>query len=166
MAWWKSCFLDRMSTPMEKISEHPISFAELLRRVEQIEGLERIRFMTSHPKDLSDELIEVMKNSKKICPHMHLPLQSGSDRLLKEMNRHYTKEKYLGLVEKLRAAVPDISLTTDIIVGYPGETEEDFQETIDVVKKGADMTVHLPSFIPEEAEHRQQPEKTKCRRMW
>ena len=114
---------------------HPISFAELLRRVEQIEGLERIRFMTSHPKDLSDELIEVMKNSKKICPHMHLPLQSGSDRLLKEMNRHYTKEKYLGLVEKLRAAVPDISLTTDIIVGYPGETEEDFQETIDVVKK-------------------------------
>lgn len=115
--------------------EHPISFAELLRRVEQIEGLERIRFMTSHPKDLSDELIEVMKNSKKICPHMHLPLQSGSDRLLKEMNRHYTKEKYLGLVEKLRAAVPDISLTTDIIVGYPGETEEDFQETIDVVKK-------------------------------
>ncbi len=115
--------------------EHPISFAELLRRVEQIEGLERIRFMTSHPKDLSDELIEVMKNSRKICPHMHLPLQSGSDRLLKEMNRHYTKEKYLGLVEKLRAAVPDISLTTDIIVGYPGETEEDFQETIDVVKK-------------------------------
>ena len=115
--------------------EHPISFAELLRRVEQIEGLERIRFMTSHPKDLSDELIEVMKNSKKICPHMHLPLQSGSDRLLKEMNRHYTKEKYLGLVEKLREAVPDISLTTDIIVGYPGETEEDFQETIDVVKK-------------------------------
>lgn len=115
--------------------EHPISFSELLRRVEQIEGLERIRFMTSHPKDLSDELIEVMKNSRKICPHMHLPLQSGSDRLLKEMNRHYTKEKYLGLVEKLRAAVPDISLTTDIIVGYPGETEEDFQETIDVVKK-------------------------------
>ncbi|MDO5422828.1 MAG: tRNA (N6-isopentenyl adenosine(37)-C2)-methylthiotransferase MiaB [Eubacteriales bacterium] len=115
--------------------ETPITFAELLRRVEQIDGIERIRFMTSHPKDLSDELIEVMKDSKKICPHMHLPLQSGSSRLLKIMNRKYTKEQYLTLVEKLRAAVPDISLTTDIIVGFPGETEEDFQETLDVVRQ-------------------------------
>ena len=91
--------------------------------------------MTSHPKDLSDELIEVMRDSRKICPHFHLPLQSGSSRILRQMNRRYTKERYLELVEKLRASVPDISLTTDIIVGFPGETEEDFQETLDVVKK-------------------------------
>lgn len=115
--------------------EQPITFAELLRRVEKIEGLERIRFMTSHPKDLSDELIETMKNSKKICSHLHLPLQSGSSEILKRMNRKYSKEQYLALVEKLRAAMPDISLTTDIIVGFPGETEEDFEETMDVVRK-------------------------------
>ena len=118
-----------------KTLEEPITFAELLRRVEQIDGLERIRFMTSHPKDLSDELIEVMKNSRKICKHLHLPVQSGSSRILKQMNRKYTKEQYLELVDKLRAAVPDISLTTDIIVGLPGETEEDFQETLDVVRR-------------------------------
>ena len=115
--------------------EEPISFAQLLERVEQIDGLKRIRFMTSHPKDLSDELIEVMKESKKICPHFHLPLQSGSSAILKKMNRHYTKERYLELVRKLRAALPDISLTTDIIVGFPGETEEDFLETMEVVKE-------------------------------
>ena len=91
--------------------------------------------MTSHPKDLSDELIAVMAKSKKICGHLHLPLQSGSSRILKVMNRRYTKESYLELVEKIRKAVPDISLTTDIIVGFPGETEEDFQETLDVVRK-------------------------------
>ena len=91
--------------------------------------------MTSHPKDLSDELIEVMKYSKKICKHLHLPLQSGSSRILKIMNRRYTKEQYLELVDKIREAVPDISLTTDIIVGFPGETEEDFEETMDVVRK-------------------------------
>lgn len=112
-----------------------MSFAQLLAEVEKIEGLERIRFMTSHPKDLSEDLIEVMKNSKKICRHLHLPLQSGSSRILKIMNRRYTKEQYLTLVEKLRCAIPDISLTTDIIVGFPGETEEDFQETLDVVEK-------------------------------
>lgn len=115
--------------------DNPISFAELLRRVEQIEGLQRIRFMTSHPKDLSDELIEVMKQSKKICRHLHLPLQSGSTRILKEMNRRYTKEQYLELAEKIRREIPDIAITTDIIVGFPGETYEDVQETIDVVKK-------------------------------
>lgn len=115
--------------------KHPISFAQLLQRVEQIEGLERIRFMTSHPKDLSDELIAVMGKSKKICKQMHLPLQSGSSRLLQVMNRHYTKEDYLLLVEKIRKAVPDIALSTDIIVGFPGETQEDFAETMDVVEK-------------------------------
>lgn len=113
----------------------PVSFAELLRRVEQIEGLERIRFMTSHPKDLSDELIEVMRDSKKICRHLHLPLQSGSSRILEQMNRRYTKEKYLELAEKIKREIPDISLTTDIIVGFPGETEEDFEETLDVVRR-------------------------------
>lgn len=118
-----------------KTLDNPIPFSELLRRVEQVEGLERIRFMTSHPKDLSDDLISVMRDSKKICPHFHLPLQSGSNRILKKMNRHYTKEHYLELVSKLREAVPDISLTTDIIVGFPGETEEDFLETMDVVEK-------------------------------
>lgn len=115
--------------------ENPISFTELLRRVEKIDGLKRIRFMTSHPKDLSDELIEYLGESKKVCKQMHLPLQSGSDRLLQKMNRHYTKEGYLTLVEKIRKAVPDIALSTDIIVGFPGETEEDFEETMDVVEK-------------------------------
>lgn len=113
----------------------PMSFAQLLQEIEKIEGLERIRFMTSHPKDLSDSLIEVMKNSRKICNHLHLPVQSGSSRILKIMNRKYTKEQYLDLVEKIKTAVPDISLTTDIIVGFPGETEEDFLETLDVVRK-------------------------------
>jgi len=115
--------------------EDPITFAELLQEIEKIEGLERIRFMTSHPKDLSDELIEVMGKSKKICKHLHLPIQSGSTNILAKMNRRYTKEHYLELVDKIRAAVPDISLTTDIIVGFPGETEEDFLETLDVVRK-------------------------------
>ena len=118
-----------------KTLEEPMSFAQLLQEVEKIEGLERIRFMTSHPKDLSDDLIEVMSKSKKICKHLHLPIQSGSTNILTKMNRRYTKVHYLELVRQIRAAIPDISLTTDIIVGFPGETEEDFQETMDVVRK-------------------------------
>ena len=110
-----------------KTLEHPVTFAQLLKQVEAIEGLKRIRFMTSHPKDLSDELIRTMAESKKVCHHLHLPMQSGSSRILKIMNRRYDKEKYLELVDKIRNAVPDISLTTDIIVGFPGETEEDFR---------------------------------------
>lgn len=113
----------------------PVSFAELLAEVEKIEGLERIRFMTPHPKDLSDELIAVMSKSEKICHHIHLPLQSGSTRLLAKMNRKYTKEQYLALVKKIKERIPDVSLTTDIIVGFPGETEEDFNDTLDVVKQ-------------------------------
>ena len=113
----------------------PVSFAQLLQRIEQIEGLARIRFMTPHPKDLSDELIEVMASSKKICRHMHLPVQSGSSRILKKMNRHYTKESYLALTQKIKEKIPGIAMTTDIIVGFPGETEEDFEETLDVVRK-------------------------------
>ena len=118
-----------------KTLEEPITFAELLRRVAAVEGLERIRFMTSHPKDLSDELIEVMRDCPKICRHLHLPVQSGSSRILKKMNRVYNKEQYLALAKKIQTAIPDLSLTTDIIVGFPGETEEDFQETLDVVRQ-------------------------------
>lgn len=113
----------------------PVTFAQLLRQVNEIPGIERIRFMTSHPKDLSDELIDAMRDCDKVCRHLHLPLQSGSSRILAAMNRRYTKEQYLALVEKLRRAVPDISLTTDIIVGFPGETEEDFEETLDVARR-------------------------------
>jgi tRNA-2-methylthio-N6-dimethylallyladenosine synthase len=118
-----------------KSLETPMSFASLLEEVEKVDGIERIRFMTSHPKDLSEELIQVMKKSKKICRHLHLPLQSGSSRILKEMNRRYDKEKYLALAARIKEEIPDIALTTDIIVGFPGETEEDFEETLDVVRK-------------------------------
>ena len=118
-----------------KTLENPMTFAQLLQKIEKIDGLKRVRFMTSHPKDLSDELIDVMAHSKKICKQMHLPLQSGSDRLLKIMNRHYDKQHYLEIVDKLRKEIPDIGISTDIIVGFPGETEEDFNETLDVVKK-------------------------------
>lgn len=118
-----------------KTLDEPITFAQLLQEIEKIEGLKRIRFMTPHPKDLSDELIEVMSKSKKVCRHLHLPLQSGSTGILEKMNRRYTKEQYLNLVERIRVKIPDVSLTTDIIVGFPGETEEDFLETMDVVQK-------------------------------
>lgn len=112
-----------------------VTFADLLYEINQIDGIERIRFMTSHPKDLTDELIKAIKECHKVCKHIHLPVQAGSNEVLKQMNRKYTREHYLSLVEKLRSAVPDIAITTDIIVGFPGETEEDFQETIDIVKK-------------------------------
>ena len=113
----------------------PVTFAQLLQEVEKIEGLERIRFMTSHPKDLSDELIEVMKRNPKVCRHLHLPLQSGSTKILTAMNRRYTKESYLALAQKIRRELPDMAITTDIIVGFPGETAADVDETIDVVKQ-------------------------------
>ena len=150
-----------------KTLETPVSFAELLSEVEKIDGIERIRFMTSHPKDLSDDLIEVMAQSKKICRHIHLPLQAGSTRVLAEMNRHYTKEDYLRLCDKIRTAMPDIAITTDIMVGFPGETEEEFLETLDVVKKvqydSAFTFIYSPregtpaaareDFVPEEVVH-------------
>ncbi len=112
-----------------------ITFSELLTKVCGVPGIERVRFMTSHPKDLSDDLIRVIAENEKICRHIHLPVQSGSSRILKNMNRHYTREEYLGLVDRIREAVPDISLTTDIIVGFPGETEEDFLDTMSLVEK-------------------------------
>ena len=145
--------------------ENPISFAQLLKEVEKIEGLRRIRFMTSHPKDLSDELIEVMQHSTKICRHLHLPLQAGSDRILQAMNRHYTKEQYLALVDKLKTAIPDIAITTDLIVGFPGEMPEDVEETIDVVRRvqfdNAFTFIYSPrTGTPAAAMENQVPEET------
>ena len=112
-----------------------IDFAELLDRVASLDGEYTVRFMTSHPKDVSDALIEVIRKNPRVAKHFHLPIQSGSDRILAKMNRKYTVKDYLAVVEKLRAAVPDITLTTDIIVGFPGETEEDFEQTLDVVRR-------------------------------
>ena len=111
------------------------SFGKLLAEVSKVEGLKRIRFMTSHPKDLTDEMIEAMARYENVCHHVHLPMQSGSNEILKRMNRKYTRERYWEIVQKLRAAMPDVELTTDIIVGFPGETEEDFLETLDLVEK-------------------------------
>lgn len=112
-----------------------VTFAELLKRASHVSGIERIRFMTSHPKDLSDELIEVIAEEEKIARHIHLPLQSGSDRILEAMNRHYTKESYIDLAMKIRRTIPDVSITTDIIVGFPGESTEDVDDTIDVIER-------------------------------
>ena len=112
-----------------------LNFTQLLREVCKVDGIERIRFMTSHPKDISDELITAMAEEKKICNQLHLPVQSGSDRILKLMNRKYSSEQYLDIIEKVKKSVPDVVLTTDIIVGFPGETNEDFERTIDILKK-------------------------------
>lgn len=111
------------------------SFAGLLRSLEDVEGIDRVRFMTSHPKDLSDDLILAMRDCSKVCEHLHLPVQAGSNTILKEMNRKYTREYYFGLVDKIRSQIPDISLTTDIIVGYPGESDADFEQTLDLIEK-------------------------------
>lgn len=112
-----------------------LNFTQLLREVCKVDGIERVRFMTSHPKDISDELITAMAEEKKICNQLHLPVQSGSDRILKLMNRKYTSEQYLDIIKKVKTAIPDIVLTTDIIVGFPGETNEDFERTIDILKE-------------------------------
>lgn len=111
------------------------TFAQLLEMVDKVEGIQRVRYMTSHPKDLSNEVIEVIKNSKHICRHFHLPVQYGSNRILKAMNRVYTVEQYRDLVARIRAAVPEASLTTDLIVGFPGETEEDFQQLMAFIEE-------------------------------
>ena len=115
--------------------DNKVNFAELLYQLNEIPGIERIRFLTSHPKDLSEELIYAMRDLSKVCEHLHLPFQAGSTKVLKEMNRGYTKEQYLELVMKVKENIPDISLTTDIIVGFPGETDEDFEDTLDVIEK-------------------------------
>ncbi|MBU5437623.1 tRNA (N6-isopentenyl adenosine(37)-C2)-methylthiotransferase MiaB [Tissierella sp. MSJ-40] len=118
-----------------KTLDYKYTFADLLADVNKIDGIERIRFMTSHPKDLSEELIEAYTKLDKLCEHLHLPVQSGSNKVLKSMNRKYTREDYLHLVQKLKKAVPDIAITTDLIVGFPGETEEDFNDTLNLVKQ-------------------------------
>lgn len=119
----------------QNVNSYAYDFPDLLNKVANVPGIKRVRFMTSHPKDLSDELIRVIRDNPVICRHIHLPLQSGSSRVLKEMNRRYDKEGYLALADKIRKEIPDVAITTDIIVGFPGETEEDFQETLDVVRK-------------------------------
>ena len=111
------------------------TFAELLTMLGRVDGLKRLRFMTSHPKDCSDELIEAIARNEKVCEHIHLPVQYGSDRILKRMNRGYTVERYRRLIEKLRAAVPSISITTDLIVGFPGETDDDFEQTLEFIRE-------------------------------
>lgn len=115
--------------------ECDIDFSDLMRMVNDIEGVKRIRFMTSHPKDLSDKLIETIRDCDKVCKQLHLPFQAGSDRVLKEMNRKYTKEQYLEKIEKVKREIPGISLSTDVIVGFPTETNEDFEETLDILRK-------------------------------
>ncbi len=118
-----------------KTLEEDIDFPGLLYKINTIKGLERIRFMTSHPKDLSHRLIAAIRDCEKVCEHIHLPIQSGSTRILKQMNRHYSKEQYLDLITQLKEQIPGIAITTDIIVGFPGETEEDFAETLNIVKR-------------------------------
>jgi len=117
------------------LKDENINFAGLLKELNKINGIERIRFTTSHPKDLSDELIFAIRDLEKVCEHIHLPIQAGSNKILKLMNRNYTREHYLGLIEKLRKEIPDIAISTDIIVGFPGENEEDFLDTLDIVER-------------------------------
>ena len=114
--------------------DNEVDFPELLKRLETVDNIARIRFITSHPKDLSDSLIDVMASSKRICEHIHLPMQSGNNRILKEMNRKYTIEHYQSLIHKLRHAVPNVAITTDIIAGYPSETDTEFEDTISAMK--------------------------------
>ena len=123
-----------------KTLDPQVSFAELIRDVAKVEGLERVRFMTPHPKDISEELLREVAVNPKICNHIHLPLQSGSTRLLQKMNRHYTKEQFLALTDRIREIIPDVAITTDIIIGFPGETEEDYEDTLDVIRKARFMS--------------------------
>ena len=111
------------------------SFAKLLREVNKIDGIERIRFVSPHPKDFTDDVIDAIRDCNKVCKLIHLPLQSGNTKVLKEMNRKYTKEQYLELVDKMKEKIPNLTLSTDIIVGFPGETDEEFEDTLDVVRK-------------------------------
>ena len=125
----------RVEREKELASGEIDSFAKLLREVNKIDGIERIRFISPHPKDFTDDVIEAIRDCEKVCKMIHLPLQSGSTKVLKEMNRKYTKEQYLNLVSKMKERIPNLELSTDIIVGFPGETEEDFEDTLDVVRR-------------------------------
>ncbi len=133
-----------------KTLEHPVNFAGLLRMLDKVEGDYRIRFMTSHPKDATHELIDTMAEGKHICHHLHLPVQSGCNRILKEMNRHYTREDYIGLVKYAREKIPDISLTSDIIVGFPGETRDEFLETVSLIKEVGYTSLFTFIYSPRE----------------
>ena len=144
------------------------SFATLLKAINKIEGIERIRFVSPHPKDFTDDVIDAIASCDKVCKLVHLPLQSGNTKVLKEMNRKYTKEQYLNLVEKMKAKISNLTLSTDIIVGFPGETDEEFEDTLDVVKKVKFEQVYMfiysrrvgtpgdkmPNQIPEEIKHK------------
>lgn len=130
--------------------EKAIDFPELLKIINNIKGIERIRFMTSHPKDLSDRLIEAMASLDKVCGHLHLPLQSGSDNILEAMNRKYTAAHYIGLVDKVRKRLPDISITTDILVGFPGETEEEFNKTLSLIERIGFNSLFAFKYSPRE----------------
>lgn len=129
------CLLGQNVNSYGKDLEEKIDFADLMRMVNDIDGIKRIRFMTSHPKDISDKLIDAMAECDKVCHQLHLPFQAGSDKVLKRMNRNYTKEQYLAKIEKVKAKIPDIALSTDVIVGFPTETNEDFEHTLDVLRK-------------------------------
>jgi len=147
------------------------NFARLLDEVNRVSGIERIRFTSPHPKHYTDDVIEVMARAEKVCEHVHLPVQAGSDRTLRRMGRRYTREQYLRLVEKMRAAIPDLAITTDIIVGFPGETEEDFMETIRLVEEvefdGAFMFIYSPRIgTPATRLKEQVPEDVKRERIY
>jgi len=129
------CLLGQNVNGYGKGLEEETSFSELLENINDIDGIERIRFTTSHPKDLSEELILAFSKLEKLCEHIHLPFQSGSDRILKAMHRGYTKESYLGKIDRLKEVCPSIAITADVIVGFPGEEEEDFKQTLDLIEK-------------------------------
>ncbi|MBQ6906822.1 MAG: tRNA (N6-isopentenyl adenosine(37)-C2)-methylthiotransferase MiaB, partial [Clostridia bacterium] len=129
------CLLGQNVNSYGKDLENPCDFSDLLRMVNDIDGVKRIRFMTSHPKDFGDKLIKAMTECDKVCHQLHLPFQAGNNRVLGEMNRRYTKEEYLEKIAKVKKAIPDIALSTDVIVGFPTETNEDFEDTLDVLKK-------------------------------
>ena len=129
------CLLGQNVNSYGKDLDIEVDFADIIRMVNEVEGIKRIRFMTSHPKDISDKLIEALRDCDKVCKQLHLPFQAGSDKVLKDMNRKYTKAQYLEKIAKVKAAVPDIALSTDVIVGFPTETTEDFEETLDVLKQ-------------------------------
>lgn len=152
-----------------KTLDEKIGFAELLYQINDISGIERIRFMTSHPKDLSGDLIKAMAECESICNHIHLPVQSGSTKILERMNRKYTKEHYLNLVKQLKTSVPDIAITTDIIVGFPGETEDDFNDTLDLVKQVGYDSAFTFLYSPRKgtpAERYEDPISTEVKKQW
>ncbi len=147
-----------------------IDFADLLERINEIEGIEKIRFVTSHPRDISDRLIETLSRLSKAYEHLHLPVQSGSNRILKDMNRGYTREENLKIIDKVRSLIPKISITTDIIVGFPGEKEEDFQDTLELMKEIKFNSAYMFQYSPRpgtpaERMSGQIPEETKLKRL-